>query len=84
MLYKNNKIIFNPSFKDFRKVFLDAYEKIIAMVSMIPRIETKLYLQGLVNSDKLYLKVSTKVSRVDTHLSSKAHLSAFSAITCHL
>ena len=37
---------------------MSAFEKITAAVSTIVRIETKLYVPNLIDSDKLYLKVS--------------------------
>ncbi|TSM60567.1 Dynein heavy chain 7, axonemal [Bagarius yarrelli] len=43
LILKQNKIIFEPDFKDFEEVLLNVYDAMMKCVSSVPRIETKLY-----------------------------------------
>ncbi|XP_069052852.1 dynein axonemal heavy chain 7 isoform X2 [Lepisosteus oculatus] len=43
LVLDNTKIIFEPDFKDFEIVLLSVYEIMLKAISLVPRVETKLY-----------------------------------------
>lgn len=64
VLYKNNKIMFNPPYKELKHVLLNVFAELIKAVSEIPRIETKLFVENFEKYDSMYLKVSTRFDQV--------------------
>lgn len=43
LILKQNKIIFEPDFKDFEVALLTVYDTMVKCVSLVPRVETQLY-----------------------------------------
>ncbi|XP_076854479.1 dynein axonemal heavy chain 7 isoform X2 [Brachyhypopomus gauderio] len=43
LILEQNEIRFEPEFKDFEVVLLDVYNSVLTSVSLVPRVETKLY-----------------------------------------
>lgn len=43
LILDNNEIKYEPEFKDFEVVLLNVYDVMIKAISVVPRVETKLY-----------------------------------------
>ncbi|KAM9486848.1 dynein axonemal heavy chain 7-like, partial [Clarias gariepinus] len=56
LVLKQNKIIFEPDFKDFEVILLKVYEAMLKCISSVPRMETELYSEWPGTEDAKMLK----------------------------